>query len=113
MASHPKPPDKLCYMVHTVVKHLMDSLLKRIPWVTPFFDDVLISAPTAEEFAAHLRSVLQHFNFVGLKVKREKCLLGVDYVDFLGLTIDAEGNHSARDKVKAISEALVPIYSLH
>lgn len=32
----------------------MDSLLKGIPGVTPFFNDVLISAPTAEEFATWL-----------------------------------------------------------
>ncbi|XP_060100277.1 uncharacterized protein K02A2.6-like, partial [Heteronotia binoei] len=35
-------------------QELMDSLLKGLPGVTPFFDDVLIAAASPEEFAARL-----------------------------------------------------------
>ncbi|XP_033003909.1 uncharacterized protein K02A2.6-like, partial [Lacerta agilis] len=74
-----------------IFQNLMDSLLKGIPGVTPFFDDVLIAGPTAEEFEDRLRTVLHRFQTAGLKVKREKCLLGVPQVDFLGFMVDAEG----------------------
>ncbi|XP_060126817.1 uncharacterized protein K02A2.6-like [Zootoca vivipara] len=91
-----------------IFQNLMDSLLKGIPGVTPFFDDVLIAGPTPEEFEDRLRSVLHRFQTAGLKVKREKCLLGVPQVDFLGFKVDAEGVHPTGDKVRAICEAPAP-----
>ena len=89
-------------------QNLMDSLLKGLPGVTPFFDDVLIAAPSKEEFVDRLRSVLRRFETAGLKVKREKCLLGVDRVEFLGFSIDAAGIHPSKDKEKAILDAPTP-----
>lgn len=86
----------------------MDSLLKAIPGVTPFSNDVLISAPTGEEFASRMRTVLPHFDAAGLKVKREKCLLGGVKVDFLGFTMDMEDIPPAEDKIRVIKEAATP-----
>lgn len=80
-------------------QNLMDSLLKGLPGVTPLFNDVLIVAPTEAEFAVRLHSLLCHFTDAGLKVKREKCLLGMGKVDFLGFT---DGIHPSGDKVAAI-----------
>ncbi|XP_053229110.1 uncharacterized protein K02A2.6-like, partial [Podarcis raffonei] len=91
-----------------IFQNLMDSLLKGIPGVTPFFDDVLIAGSTPEEFEDHLRTVLHRFQTAGLKVKREKCLLGVPQVDFLGFMVDAEGVHPTGDKVRAICDAPAP-----
>ncbi|XP_053239979.1 uncharacterized protein K02A2.6-like, partial [Podarcis raffonei] len=91
-----------------IFQNLMDSLLKGIPGVTPFFDDVLIAGPTPEEFEDRLRTVLHRFQTAGLKVKREKCLLGVPQVDFLGFMVDAEGVHPTGDKVRAICDAPAP-----
>lgn len=34
----------------------MDSLLKGIPCITPFFYDILIVVPTSSEFDAHLHT---------------------------------------------------------
>ena len=87
---------------------LMDRLLKGIPGVTPFFDDVLIAASSKEDFTARLRTVLQRFQAAGLKVKQKKCLLGVSSVDFLGFRVDADGLHPAEDKVRAICDAPDP-----
>ncbi|XP_032997803.1 uncharacterized protein K02A2.6-like [Lacerta agilis] len=91
-----------------VFQSLMDHLLKGIPGVTPFFNDVLIAAPSREDFAASLRTVLQRFQAAGLKVKQKKCLLGVNSVDFLGFRVDADGLHPTEDKVRAICDAPAP-----
>lgn len=85
-----------------IFQKIMNSLLKGLPGVTPFFDDVLIAVPTKEEFAACLCSVLQCFAIAGLKVKRENCLLGVDQMDFLGFTVDTARIHPSRDKLANI-----------
>lgn len=91
-----------------IFQNLTDSLLEGIPKVTAFFDNVLMAAHIEEELTAHLHSVFQCFHLADLKVKWEKCLLGVDHVDFLGFTIDVEGIHPVQDKIKAICDALVP-----
>ncbi|XP_060091347.1 uncharacterized protein K02A2.6-like, partial [Heteronotia binoei] len=74
-----------------IFQSIMDALLKGIPGVQPFFDDVLVAAPDPEEFGNRLREVLRRFQAAGLKVKREKCLLGVPRVEFLGFAVDAAG----------------------
>lgn len=47
------------------------------------------------------------FNSAGLIIKK-KCFLGVDKVDFLGFTVDADGIHPAGDKNRAITKAPAP-----
>ncbi|XP_015275073.1 PREDICTED: uncharacterized protein K02A2.6-like, partial [Gekko japonicus] len=91
-----------------IFQSFMDSLLKGIPGVQPFLDDVLIAAPDAASFATRLRTVLQRFDQAGLKVKREKCLLGVPKVEFLGFAVDAQGIHPTAEKTRAISNAPAP-----
>lgn len=86
----------------------MDSLLKGILGITPFFDYVLIMAPTALEFSTHLCTVLQWFQTMGLKVKWLKCLLWVLHIDFLGFTMDTDGIHLAQDKICAICNTPPP-----
>lgn len=42
----------------SIFQNLMDLLFKGSPDITPFFDDVLIAAPTAAEFSARLQTLL-------------------------------------------------------
>ncbi|XP_060100332.1 uncharacterized protein LOC132575538, partial [Heteronotia binoei] len=91
-----------------IFQSIMDSLLKGIPGVQPFFDDVLVAAPDPEEFGNRLREVLRRFQTAGLKVKREKCLLGVPRVEFLGFAVDATGIHPTEEKTRAIVQAPTP-----
>ncbi|XP_060089380.1 LOW QUALITY PROTEIN: uncharacterized protein K02A2.6-like, partial [Heteronotia binoei] len=92
-----------------IFQSIMDALLKGIPGVQPFFDDVLIAAPDPEEFRNRLREVLRRFQAAGLKVKREKCMLGVPRVEFLGFAVDAEGIHPTEEKTRAIVQAPAPM----
>ncbi|XP_053243451.1 cytochrome P450 2J4-like [Podarcis raffonei] len=89
-------------------QNVMDSHLKGTPGATPFFHDLLIAGPTPEELGNCLRTVLHRFRTTGLKVKQEKCLLGVPQVDFLGFAVDAEGVHLTSDKVWAIYDDPAP-----
>ncbi|XP_060112835.1 uncharacterized protein K02A2.6-like [Heteronotia binoei] len=91
-----------------IFQSIMDALLKGIPGVQPFFDDVLVAAPDPEEFGNRLREVLRRFQAAGLKVKREKCLLGVPRVEFLGFAVDAAGIHPTEEKTRAIVKAPAP-----
>ncbi|XP_015276441.1 PREDICTED: vomeronasal type-2 receptor 26-like [Gekko japonicus] len=91
-----------------IFQSFMDSLFKGIPGVQPFLDDVLITAPDSSSFTEWLWAVLQQFDSTGLKVKHEKCLLGVPMVEFLGFTVDAQSIHPMDGKIRAITQAPRP-----
>ncbi|KAL3205994.1 hypothetical protein MRX96_040441 [Rhipicephalus microplus] len=91
-----------------IFQNLMETLLRGIPGVIPYFDDVLIAGASGQELLSRLREVLRRFQDAGLKVKREKCQLGVAQVEFLGFRIDAEGIHPTPEKTQAILGAPRP-----
>ncbi|XP_058042036.1 uncharacterized protein K02A2.6-like, partial [Ahaetulla prasina] len=91
-----------------VFQNLMERLLQGLPGVVPYFDDVLVSAENLEELGVRLRKVLGIFRSAGLKVKLNKCQIGVESVEFLGYRIDREGIHPTESKVRAIRKAPVP-----
>ncbi|XP_032067723.1 uncharacterized protein K02A2.6-like [Thamnophis elegans] len=87
---------------------LMERLLQGLRGVVPYFDDVLVSATSLDELMARLHLVLQRFQQVGLKVKRDKCQVAVAQIEFLGFLIDGSGIHPTAAKTKAIVEAPAP-----
>ncbi|XP_058036746.1 uncharacterized protein K02A2.6-like [Ahaetulla prasina] len=89
-------------------QNLMERLLQGLPGVVPYFDDVLVSADNLEELGVRLRKVLGIFRSAGLKVKLNKCQIGVGSVEFLGYRIDREGIHPTESKVRAIRKAPAP-----
>ncbi|XP_058032676.1 uncharacterized protein K02A2.6-like [Ahaetulla prasina] len=89
-------------------QNLMERLLQGLPGVVPYFDDVLVSADNMEELGVRLRKVLSIFRSAGLKVKLNKCQIGVGSVEFLGYRIDREGIHPTESKVRAIRKAPAP-----
>ncbi|XP_054830333.1 uncharacterized protein K02A2.6-like [Eublepharis macularius] len=91
-----------------IFQGLMEGLLRGIPGVIPYFDDVLIAGSTPSELSDRLREVLRCLQDTGLKVKKEKCQFGVPRVEFLGFLIDADGIHPTDSKVQAISQAPPP-----
>ncbi|KAK9410191.1 putative protein K02A2.6-like [Crotalus adamanteus] len=70
-----------------IFQGVMEQTLKGIPGVCPYFDDVLITGENAEVLAEWLRAILQRFRTVGLRLKKEKCKIGVESMEFLGSTL--------------------------
>ncbi|XP_026529758.1 uncharacterized protein K02A2.6-like, partial [Notechis scutatus] len=91
-----------------IFQSLMERLLQGIKGVVPYFDDVLIAAPNREELERHLRLVLHRFMDAGLKVKRNKCQLCTERVEFLGYLLDKHGIHPTENKLRAIKNAPRP-----
>ncbi|XP_060118338.1 spectrin beta chain, non-erythrocytic 5 [Heteronotia binoei] len=101
------PVDATTAKAQIMVTHRGAFRVKRLQF-RPFFDDVLIAATTKEEFTGRLRAVLQRFDRAELKVKWEKCVLGVPSIDFQGYTVDTSSIHLAQDIIKAICDAPTP-----
>ncbi|KFD64442.1 hypothetical protein M514_23466 [Trichuris suis] len=91
-----------------IFEQVMDEALNDVPGVTPYFDDILIRASISQELASRLKQVLQIFRKLGFRAKKEKCLIGVKTVDFLGYRIDASGIHPSASKLEAIHKAPAP-----
>ncbi|GBL72293.1 Transposon Ty3-I Gag-Pol polyprotein [Araneus ventricosus] len=88
--------------------HYIEDLLKGIPGVLPYFDDVLIFAATEEQLCKHLRLVLERLSESGIRANKNKCIFKTKAVEFLGFVIDASGIHPSASKVRAIHEAPHP-----
>ena len=85
----------------------MDSLLKGIPGVIAYLDDILITVPTEAEHLKAQEEVLARLERAGLRVQENKCLFNVPSVSYLGYNMDREGLHPVSDKVKVV-EAPTP-----
>ena len=85
----------------------MENILKDIPKVVVYLDDILITGETESEHLATLE-VLQRLAGAGLHLKREKCTFLVPSVTYLGFRIDSQGLHPVTEKVQAIQNAPEP-----
>ena len=67
-----------------IVQCRIENLLKDIPGVVVYLDDILISGKSESEHLATLDEVLQRVTGAGLHFKREKCTFLVPSVTYLG-----------------------------
>ena len=91
-----------------IFQRVMESVLRGIPGVVVYLDDILITSPTDDEHIATLAVVMARLEEAGLRLNREKCVFLAPSVIYLGHRIDAEGLHPIREKVQAIQEAPQP-----
>lgn len=83
-----------------IFQGIMERLLQGVQGVIPYFDNVLLSATSITDLKHKLRAVLNRFRMARLKLKRQKCRIGVPRLEFLGYLI-----HPASSKVAAIKNA--------
>ena len=103
--------NRLCFGVSAapgIFQRQMEGLLRDIPGVACYLDDVLITGRDAEEHEGRLDAVLKVMEDAGLKLKLEKCSIGVSKIEYLGFLVDGEGVHPTKEKVEAILKAPAP-----
>ena len=91
-----------------IFQRVMECLLKGIPGVIVYLDDILVTGPSDEQHLATLDKVFQKLKDAGLKLKQNKCVFLADSVTYLGHRIDLHGLHPVEEKVKALQEVPVP-----
>lgn len=92
-----------------VFQRAMDTILRGIPQVICYLDDILVTGKTVSEHNVHLAEVLERLQEHGVRLKKEKCEFGVKSVEYLGHRIDARGVHTSDSKVKTITDTPPPI----
>jgi hypothetical protein len=91
-----------------IFQRKMESILKGIPHVCVYIDDILITGPSSDEHLASLKLVLSKLEEAGMHLKREKCSFLMPSVEYLGHKISAEGILPTDDKVGAIKKEPIP-----
>ena len=91
-----------------IFQRVMECLLKGIPGVIVYLDDILITGSSSEEHLATLDKVFQKLQDAGLRLKQNKCVFLAPSVTYLGHCIDAQGLHPVEEKVKAVQEVSTP-----
>ena len=86
----------------------MDQILRGLPGVQCYLDDILCTGATDEEHLRNLDAVLQRLQDYGLRVRKDKCEFFKPSVEYLGHVIDAKGLHTAPSKSRAIADAPPP-----
>uniref|UniRef100_A0A669BQR8 Gypsy retrotransposon integrase-like protein 1 n=1 Tax=Oreochromis niloticus TaxID=8128 RepID=A0A669BQR8_ORENI len=85
-------------------QRLMDSVLRGLPFVFVYLDDILVASSSKEQHMFHLCQVFQRLAQHGLIINPSKCQFGLPVLDFLGHRISAEGAVPLPDKVRAVSD---------
>ncbi len=86
----------------------MDHILHGLHFAYVYIDDVLIASNSPQEHLDHLRIVFTCFQEYGIVVNPQKCVLGVPQLQFLGHTVNKDGNNPTETKVQAIRDFPVP-----
>ena len=84
-------------------QRLMDTVLEGIDCVFVYLDDILIFSRDSKRHARDLRMVFAALESHGLIINSDKCLFGVEEIDFLGHHVTSQGIFPLPSKVAAIS----------
>ena len=89
-------------------QRMMDSILRDIPHIFVYLDDILIASRNEAEHVEDLRRLFDALDANGLVVNRAKCVFGASSLEFLGYRVDANGVAPLPEKVDAIRQIPVP-----
>ncbi len=78
----------------------MEQMLRSIPGVVVYMDDILITGETDAEHLNSLEEVLKRLTKAGLHAKKNKCHFMEPQVVFLGHVVDEKGLHPALCRVR-------------
>ncbi len=85
-----------------IFQRTMESVLRSIPSVVVYMDDILVTGRTDAEHIGMLEKVLARLEEAGLRLKKRKCMFMAESVIYLGHRIDKEGLHPTEEKLKAV-----------
>ncbi|BHF77688.1 hypothetical protein SprV_0602079700 [Sparganum proliferum] len=83
-------------------QRFIDHVLRGLPFVFAYIDDLLVTSRNEEEHKEHLALVFDRLDKLGVVVNPSKCLLGVPSLEFLGHQVDSEGLRPVPSKVEAV-----------
>ena len=92
----------------SMFQRIMEGVLRGIPGICVYIDDILVSGRTDQEHLQNLEAVLKRLEEACARLKREKCFFMLPSVEYLGFRISAAGLQPTTAKVEAIQRAPAP-----
>ncbi|BHF62508.1 hypothetical protein SprV_0200549000 [Sparganum proliferum] len=89
-------------------QRFIDRVLRGLPFVYVYIDDVLVASRDVEEHLQHLTLLFDRFQQFGVTLHPAKCIVGATSLEFLGHLIDSSGIRPLPSKVAAIRDFLAP-----
>ena len=90
-------------------QRMMDHVIKDLPLVRVYVDDVVIFSQTMEDHMKHLQIVMSRISDYYLKVKLSKCFFAQPQVYLLGHVVDKHGVHVDDEKIQVIKNTPIPV----
>ena len=66
-------------------QRLMDGVLRDLPFLFVYLDDILVASPSQEAHVGHVKQLLVRLRDAGFAINREKCIFGA--VSYTHLTL--------------------------
>ncbi|GFX31269.1 hypothetical protein TNCV_2060881 [Trichonephila clavipes] len=79
-----------------------NEVLRNLPFVFAFVDDILVASSSPEEHLQHLQILFTRLQQYGLSLKPSKCIFGVTSIKFLGFKVSESGIEPLSDRVDCI-----------
>lgn len=89
-------------------QRLMDKVLRGLPFVTIYLDDILVHSATDQKHCQHLQEVFTRITAAGLTLRGRKCHIGMTSVSYLGHVFSETGMAPDPNKVQAVRDWPVP-----
>lgn len=89
-------------------QRFMDEVTRGLPFIFVYLDDILVASRTPAEHEEHLRQLFQRLDEHGLVLKPQKCVFGVEALNFLGHHITAEGIMPLESRVESVKKFPAP-----
>ncbi|GFX57622.1 hypothetical protein TNCV_2676081 [Trichonephila clavipes] len=83
-------------------QRFIDEVLRNLPFVFAFVDDILVASSSPEEHLQHLQILFTRLQQYGLSLKPSKCIFGVTSIKFLGFKVSKSGIEPLSDRVDCI-----------
>nr|VZH89081.1 unnamed protein product [Spirometra erinaceieuropaei] len=80
----------------------INHVLRGLPFVHAYIDDLLVASRNEEEHKEHLALVFDRLDKFGVVINPSKCVLGVPSLEFLGHQVDSEGLRPLPSKVESV-----------
>jgi len=90
------------------LQKLMNQLLRDVPFVTVYIDDILVHSVNQSQHAQHFHQVFSHLSEANLTLRDRKCHIALSQVSYLGRVFSAAGMSPDPQKVSAMSSWKTP-----
>lgn len=91
-----------------IFQKTIETLLRGIPHVVNYMDDIVVAGPNFEEHVRICKLVLTRLREVNLKLNLDKCEFFQKKITYLGFNIDSTGLSKTNERVESVLRAPIP-----